>query len=59
MENMKKYIKPAIKVQGIVVENLLAALSNEDGQIKESKAKGNSDLWIEDDEVSPAENASW
>lgn len=56
---MKKYIKPAIKVQGIVVENLLAALSSEDGNIVEGKAKGNSDLWIEDDEVSPAENASW
>ena len=59
MENMKKYIKPAIKVQGIVVENLLAPLSNEDGEITEGTAKGNSDLWIEDDEVSPAENASW
>ena len=55
---MKKYIKPAINVHGIIVENLLAA-SPEGGQQPEGKAKGNSNLWIEDDEPTSTENASW
>ena len=47
-KDMKKYyVKPAVCVQRVEIENLLAA-SPESGQITEGDAKGN-DFWDDDD----------
>ena len=49
---MKEYIKPTINIQQVVVEQLLASNSVEDGQIGEA-AKRN-DFWADEDESNEA-----
>ena len=49
---MKEYIKPTINIQQVVVEQLLASDSVEDGQIGEL-AKRN-DFWADEDESNEA-----
>lgn len=49
---MKEYIKPTINIQQVVVEQLLASDSVEDGQIGEP-AKRN-DFWADEDESNEA-----
>lgn len=53
-KDMKKYyVKPAVCVQRVEIENLLAA-SLELGQITETDAKGN-DFWDDDDTAAPTD----
>lgn len=51
---MKEYIKPTIKIQRVVVEQLLAS-NSEDGNISEGHSKRN-DFWADEDEASTAED---
>lgn len=52
---MKEYIKPTINIQQVVVEQLLASdSSNEGGQVEET-AKRN-DFWADEDEASTADD---
>lgn len=54
---MKTYIKPAIAVQAIIVEQLLA---NESGEIKYSLSKENDSAWTDDDDVEASScNEPW
>lgn len=43
---MKTYIKPEIKIQNVVVEQLLAS---ESGEIDEGLAKPHNSFWTDDD----------
>lgn len=45
---MNTYIKPEIKIQNVVVEQLLASESG--GQINESDAKRNDFFWTNDED---------
>lgn len=45
---MNTYIKPEIKIQNVVVEQLLASESN--GQIEEGDAKRNDFFWTNDED---------
>lgn len=49
---MKEYIKPTINIQQVVVEQLLASDSVEDGQVEEA-AKRN-EFWADEDESNEA-----
>lgn len=49
---MKEYIKPTIKIQRVVVEQLLASHS-EEGNIPEGHSKRN-DFWADEDESNEA-----
>ena len=44
---MKTYIKPAIAIQAIIVEQLLAS---ESGEITYGLSKGNDSAWSDDDD---------
>ena len=55
---MKRYIKPAICIQEVCMEQLMAA--SEPGQIDSSDAKRNNDFWTDNmDEPSGEANAVW
>lgn len=49
---MKEYIKPTIKIQRVVVEQLLASHS-EEGNLPEGHSKRN-DFWADEDESNEA-----
>lgn len=50
---MKEYIKPTINIQKVVVEQLLASNSVEDGQIGEASKRN--DFWADEDEASTSD----
>ena len=54
---MKTYIKPAIAIQAIIVEQLLAS---ESGDIKYGLSKENDSAWTDDDDVEASSyNEPW
>lgn len=54
---MKTYIKPAIAIQAIIVEQLLASQS---GEIKFGLSKENDSAWSDDDDVEASScNETW
>lgn len=58
---MKTYIKPEIKIQKVVVEQLLASESK--GEIVEGLAKPHDSFWTDDDFFDdttwPKDNSPW
>lgn len=51
---MKEYIKPTINIQQVVVEQLLASESFEDGQVGEASKRN--DFWADEDEASTSDD---